>query len=84
MCREVGKDPQKSFAGRFNVRVPLDLHRRRHGEGSGSDTRSRVRQNEGSLTKTIPSYFGCKTVPPGGDHLLPHQVVISAQRVGNW
>jgi hypothetical protein len=28
-----------------------------------------ARENEGSLTKTIPSYFGCKTVPPLGDQL---------------
>ena len=27
LCREVNKDPYKSFKGSFNVRIPKDLHR---------------------------------------------------------
>lgn len=27
LCKEVGKEPLKSFKGSFNVRLPLDLHR---------------------------------------------------------
>lgn len=26
-CKEVGKEPLKSFKGSFNVRLPVDLHR---------------------------------------------------------
>ncbi|MDO8446797.1 MAG: type II toxin-antitoxin system HicB family antitoxin [Deltaproteobacteria bacterium] len=28
LCKEVGKEPEKSYKGSFNVRVPLDLHRK--------------------------------------------------------
>lgn len=28
LCREVGKDPQKPFSGRFNVRVTPELHQK--------------------------------------------------------
>lgn len=27
-CRETGKDPDKTYKGVFNVRIPSDLHRR--------------------------------------------------------
>lgn len=28
LCNKAGKDPEKSFKGSFNVRIPTDLHRR--------------------------------------------------------
>lgn len=28
LCKEVGKEPEKSYKGSFNVRVPFDLHRK--------------------------------------------------------
>lgn len=28
LCKEVGKDPYKSFKGSFNVRIPTDLHKK--------------------------------------------------------
>ena len=27
-CKEMGREPQKSFKGSFNVRIPSDLHRK--------------------------------------------------------
>lgn len=27
-CKEMGREPQKSYKGSFNVRVPFDLHRK--------------------------------------------------------
>ena len=27
-CREIGKDPDKTYKGVFNVRIPWDLHRK--------------------------------------------------------
>ena len=26
MCREAGVEPRKQFSGKFNVRIPADLH----------------------------------------------------------
>ncbi|MEK6725669.1 MAG: type II toxin-antitoxin system HicB family antitoxin [Deltaproteobacteria bacterium] len=28
LCKELGKEPEKSYKGSFNVRVPFDLHRK--------------------------------------------------------
>lgn len=28
LCKEVGKEPERSYKGSFNVRVPFDLHRK--------------------------------------------------------
>lgn len=28
VCKEMGREPQKAFKGKFNVRVPFDLHRK--------------------------------------------------------
>lgn len=28
LCKEVGKEPEKSYKGSFNVRVPFDLHKK--------------------------------------------------------
>lgn len=28
LCKEVGKEPEKSYKGNFNVRVPFDLHKK--------------------------------------------------------
>ena len=27
-CKELGKDPEKTYKGSFNVRIPSDLHRK--------------------------------------------------------
>lgn len=27
-CNEIGKDPEKTYKGSFNVRIPSDLHRK--------------------------------------------------------
>jgi len=28
LCKEQGKEPEKPFKGSFNVRIPMDLHRK--------------------------------------------------------
>ncbi len=28
LCKEIGKEPQKPFSGRFNVRISPEIHRR--------------------------------------------------------
>lgn len=27
MCKEIGKEPEKTYKGSFNVRIPIELHR---------------------------------------------------------
>ena len=37
MCREKGIEPRRSFSGKFNVRIPLELHARLALEASSSN-----------------------------------------------
>lgn len=65
-CEEIGKEPQKEYRGMFNVRIPLELHRKlslaAQSEGVGGRTGYiflclSKKMRESLVNRRLPHFF---------------------------